>query len=698
MDSTTTAPVPRRGPADQMALRPLVVDLCDPRATDPALAGAKAANLAQCAAAGLPVLPGVVVTTAGTDRWRPGETPSRRVLCLLRAAVDTRLPAGAGTLVVRSSSTVEDAGHSSMAGRFRSVLDVSGWDAVVAAVRAVRDSAALDGVDAVSPLAVLIQPQLAADHGGVLFGADPVEGDDGHLVVEVAAGNPSALVSGDVTARHLVLSRRGRRISSVGDGPSPGRRERRALAELAARVDRLFHGPQDVEWVFAHDRVWLLQSRPITAVAERAPTGPVLGPGPVADTFPEPLGRLESEAWLGALREGIVHALKATGAASARRLAASPVAFTVGGWPVVDLELLGVHRRPGRAFNPVAATRRLVAAWRVGRLRAALPGLASDLAARVDRDLAEIPPLAQLGDGDLVTVIATTRAELASVHAHEILAGMLLPEEAGCTPAPILALAALARARRAGRSDLEAIAADPVLLTLSPPRFGGTGSLPAPAPQPEGGTLAEEARLGTRDLLRVRARWLHELGARAMGELGTRLAAAGRLAQPAGVRELSLQELSAAVAGEPLPVGLSRRAEPPGPPLPPRFRLTAGGAVVALRDKTERSEGLGAGGGRAVGRVRQRPRGAEGPPDTVLVVPTLDPGLAVALPGLAGLVSETGSALSHLAILARELGVATVVGVPDARRRFPVGARVVVDGRSGEVRQLGDAADPEGET
>jgi len=696
--ATRTTPVPGRGPADQVNARPLVVELCDPRATDPTLVGAKAANLARCAAAGLPVLPGVVVTTAGTDRWRPGETPSRRVLGILRAAVDTLLPAGAGTLVVRSSSTVEDAEQSSMAGRFRSVLDVRGWDAVVAAVWAVRDSAAVVGWDRVSPLAVLIQPQLAAEHGGVLFGADPVEGDDGHLVVELAPGNPSALVGGEVTARHLVLSRRGRRISSVGHGPSPGRRERRALAELAARVNRLFDGPQDVEWAFARDRVWLLQSRPITAVAERSPTGPILGSGPVADTFPEPLGRLESEAWLAPLREGIVHALKETGVVPARRLAASPVAVTVGGWAAVDLELLGVHRRPGRAFSPLAGTRRLVAAWRVGRLRAALPRLASDLAARVDRDLAEIPRLAQLGDRELVTVTANTRAELASVHAYEILAGMLLPDEAGCTPAPALALAALARARRAGRADVEAIAADPVLLTLSPPRFGGTGSLPASVPQPEAGTLPGEARLGTRDLLRVRARWLQELSARAMGELGARLAAAGRLDQPQCVRQMSLEELGAAIAGDPLPADLSRRAEPPGPPLPPRFRLTAGGAVVALRAKSEHSDGLGAGGGRAVGRVRQRPPGAEGPPDTVLVVPTLDPGLAAALPGLAGLVSETGSALSHLAILARELGVATVVGVPDARRRFPVGARVVVDGRSGVVRQLGDAAGLEGET
>jgi pyruvate,water dikinase len=74
----------------------------------------------------------------------------------------------------------------------------------------------------------------------------------------------------------------------------------------------------------------------------------------------------------------------------------------------------------------------------------------------------------------------------------------------------------------------------------------------------------------------------------------------------------------------------------------------------------------------------------------VLVVSTLDPSLAGVLPRLAGLVAETGSPLSHLAILARELGVPTVVGVPDARERFPEGAVAIVDGTSGEVTVRSD--------
>ena len=93
--------------------------------------------------------------------------------------------------------------------------------------------------------------------------------------------------------------------------------------------------------------------------------------------------------------------------------------------------------------------------------------------------------------------------------------------------------------------------------------------------------------------------------------------------------------------------------------------------------------GRGAGGGRASGVVL--PADALPAEGAVLVVRTLDPSLASVLPGLRGLVAETGSVLSHLAILAREFGVPTVVGVEDAVKRFPPGTEVVVDGSTGEV-------------
>ena len=47
--------------------------------------------------------------------------------------------------------------------------------------------------------------------------------------------------------------------------------------------------------------------------------------------------------------------------------------------------------------------------------------------------------------------------------------------------------------------------------------------------------------------------------------------------------------------------------------------------------------------------------------------------------------AETGSVLSHLAILAREAGVATVVGYAGAMNDLPEGAIVRVDGENGQV-------------
>ena len=83
-------------------------------------------------------------------------------------------------------------------------------------------------------------------------------------------------------------------------------------------------------------------------------------------------------------------------------------------------------------------------------------------------------------------------------------------------------------------------------------------------------------------------------------------------------------------------------------------------------------------------------------PGAVLVVQNLSPDLAPLLGRVAALVAETGSPLAHLAILAREAGVATVVGFPGAQRRFAVGAHVEVDGLSGEVAVVGDREPNEG--
>jgi pyruvate,water dikinase len=48
-------------------------------------------------------------------------------------------------------------------------------------------------------------------------------------------------------------------------------------------------------------------------------------------------------------------------------------------------------------------------------------------------------------------------------------------------------------------------------------------------------------------------------------------------------------------------------------------------------------------------------------------------------------VAETGSVLAHLAILAREFGVPTVVGYAGATGRFREGQRITVNGDNGDI-------------
>jgi pyruvate,water dikinase len=190
---------------------------------------------------------------------------------------------------------------------------------------------------------------------------------------------------------------------------------------------------------------------------------------------------------------------------------------------------------------------------------------------------------------------------------------------------------------------------------------------------------------------------LQELTVRAARELATLLTDRGTVTDPRHVYEMTLDELARAVDDGTVPGDLAARASrPAGPPLPEAFRLTSAGAVVASSQRAAAADGVGAGGGRGAGVVRHRVVGAPAGEPAVLVVGALEPALASALPGLAGLVSETGSTLSHLAIVARELGVPTVVAVPDARQRFRPGTRVLVDGSTGEVCALDELDESEG--
>ncbi|MEV5648482.1 phosphoenolpyruvate synthase [Nocardia sp. NPDC052254] len=93
--------------------------------------------------------------------------------------------------------------------------------------------------------------------------------------------------------------------------------------------------------------------------------------------------------------------------------------------------------------------------------------------------------------------------------------------------------------------------------------------------------------------------------------------------------------------------------------------------------------GGGVGTGAAV--VVDEPRDVAG---GVLVTYRTDPGWVAVLPSATALVIERGSPLTHVAIVARELGVPTVVQIPGVTRTVRTGMPLRVDGTAGTVAVL----------
>jgi pyruvate,water dikinase len=70
----------------------------------------------------------------------------------------------------------------------------------------------------------------------------------------------------------------------------------------------------------------------------------------------------------------------------------------------------------------------------------------------------------------------------------------------------------------------------------------------------------------------------------------------------------------------------------------------------------------------------------------ILVALRTDPGWVACFPAFSGILVERGSVLSHSAIVAREMGIPTIVGIEGLTRRIQSGQRVRMDGRTGEVQ------------
>lgn len=207
-------------------------------------------------------------------------------------------------VAVRSSATGEDGREASFAGMNATTTNVCGdgelMDAVLCCWMSLFSSRAVTyrasrGITAEPAMAVVVQEMISSEKAGVAFTADPSTGSEDHLVIEAAFGLGEVVVSGQVVPDTYVVSKDDFELLDVRIGIKPFMRIRgsdghdelvdldddqanarvlddhevRRIAELALAAEAHNGCPQDTEWAIADAKVFVVQARPITTLAQR---------------------------------------------------------------------------------------------------------------------------------------------------------------------------------------------------------------------------------------------------------------------------------------------------------------------------------------------------------------------------------------------------------------------------------------------
>lgn len=244
--------------------------------------GPKAATLAYLKRLGYPVPSGWVLAA--------GDDP--------QPLVEGLDPSPQKPLIVRSSAVGEDSEIASAAGQYESILNITSRAALEPAIT--RCFASYNQATAMqyrrdhdlpdTSMAVLVQEQIQGVFSGVAFSRDPIARQGNSVIIEALPGNASQVVSGRVTPETYRVF-----LDDVAfeipKNQHPGSREHRfwllpdhvslmvegtgdlpprliqQVAYLARHLETLFNGiPQDIEWTYDGQMLWLLQARPVTTL------------------------------------------------------------------------------------------------------------------------------------------------------------------------------------------------------------------------------------------------------------------------------------------------------------------------------------------------------------------------------------------------------------------------------------------------
>ncbi|MDQ2097345.1 MAG: glycerol-3-phosphate acyltransferase [Tychonema bourrellyi B0820] len=215
-------------------------------------------------------------------------------------------------MIVRSSAVGEDGDISSAAGQYQTIGPVFTETELIDAIHRCRQSYWTSEAVAYrrqrqlpdTQMAVLIQPYIDSKFAGVMFTRNPLDGGS-QIIIEALPGGAESVVGGQFTPVHLEIDFRTsetleKSLIEIGKSETGFFYENTSspsadsvknpvslvgvrksceletnliidksvvaeLVKLAQAIEAFFHGiPQDIEWSWDGEKLWILQSRPIT--------------------------------------------------------------------------------------------------------------------------------------------------------------------------------------------------------------------------------------------------------------------------------------------------------------------------------------------------------------------------------------------------------------------------------------------------
>lgn len=117
-------------------------------------------------------------------------------------------------------------------------------------------------------LAVIIQRMINSDISGVIFTANSVTKKDDEIVIEAGLGLGENIVQGNITPNRFLLDKNS---LDIKQGFITGKQvlDEKYIIELgkiALKIEKIFQCPQDIEWAIENNKIYILQSRPITTL------------------------------------------------------------------------------------------------------------------------------------------------------------------------------------------------------------------------------------------------------------------------------------------------------------------------------------------------------------------------------------------------------------------------------------------------